>query len=41
MMALHAVALGLFCTSLVVASQMLQSPRRAVMVDEPTTENET
>jgi len=33
MMALHAVALGLFFTSLAVATQTLQSPRRAVMVD--------
>lgn len=38
MMALHAVALALFCTSLVVATQMLQFPRRAVIIAKPTTE---
>ncbi len=41
MMALHAVAFGLFCTLLVVACQMLQSPLRAVIIAKPTTENET
>ena len=41
MMTLHAVALALFCTSMVVACQMLQSPRRSVIIAKPTTENET
>ena len=41
MIAVHAVALALFCTSMVVACQMLQSPLRAVIIAKPTTENET